>query len=119
VTNADLKQVVSVHQRFFSVCQRYPSLQPQTSFSLPISLCQEFLRPDQPIPDMDSIRALDGAFGTIAAANVADFPGQVPEARQSLVIVAAEVVIGKKSHHIGHGHAFRAFPAALVTHAAV
>jgi hypothetical protein len=43
------------------------------------NLNQKLLRPDQPIPDHYSVRALNNARRAIAATHVADFSGQLAE----------------------------------------
>jgi hypothetical protein len=68
---------------------------------------------------MYSIRTFDCALGAIAAIYALHFSRQVPEIQFSLMVIAAEVVIGQETHYIRNGHAFGALAAALIAHPAV
>jgi hypothetical protein len=82
-------------------------------------LRQKLLSTDKPVPYVDSIGASDGTGRTIAAAHIANFFREISEAHDSLVIVAAKIMIGQKTQYFRHGHALGTLPLAFVAHSAV
>ncbi len=80
---------------------------------------QKFLRPDQAVPYLDSIRAVNHARKTIVAVHPADFSGQKHKILACLLEVATKIVVGQVTQLIGNRHASGAFPFTLITHAAV
>ena len=68
---------------------------------------------------MNAVRALNGAFGTIAAAYAADFGRQISEVYNRLMEIACKIVICEKAQDIGNRHPFRAFPITAIAHTTI